>query len=317
MKAYALVDFDSAAEVLDVPVPDAGPEEVRVKVRAASINGFDAFVASGMAKGMMEHRFPVIIGKDFSGVVDAVGPGVTRFGAGDEVVGITPFEQVLGRGSFAECVSVPADGFLERKPPGVDFQDGAALGLAALGALVSVDAIHPSQADTVLIVGATGGVGSYAVQLASRRGASVIATGLPEDEPSLRELGAGEFVDFQGDVAAAVRERYPDGVDALIDVVNRDGAALAGLAELVKDGGRVATTMGAADVEGFASRGISATNAMAQADTAPFAQLLASADEWKLTVPISRTFPFDEAGRGLELFRTGHTRGKYVVRMEG
>ncbi len=317
MRAYALVDFDSAAEVHDVPVPEVGSEEVRVQVRAASINGFDAFVASGMAKGMMEHRFPVIVGKDFAGVVDAVGPGVTRFGAGDEVVGITPFEEALGRGTFAEYVSVPADGFLERKPAGLDFEDGAALGLAALAALVSVDAIHPSEGDRVLIVGATGGVGSYALQLASRRGASVIATGLPEDEHLLRELGADEFVDFRGDVAAAVRERHPDGVDALIDVVNRDGAALAGLAELVKDGGRVATTMGAADVEALASRGIIGTNAMAQADTAPFAQLLASADEWRLTVPISQTFPLDEAGQGLELFRTGHTRGKYVVRVGG
>ena len=317
MKAFALAGFDSAAEVRNVPVPEVGPGEVRVRVRAASINGFDAFVASGMAKGMMEHRFPVIVGKDFAGVVDAVGSGVTRFAPGDEVVGITPSEEVLGRGTFAEYVVVPAEGDLQRKPASLDFERGAALGLAALAALVSVDVTEPSEGDVVLVVGATGGVGSYAVQLASRRGATVIATGLPEDEASLRALGASETVDFTKDVVAAVRERYPDGVDALMDLVNRDGESLAAIAELVKEGGRIATTMGAADVDAFGSRGVTATNVYAQADPEGFGRIVQSAERGDLTVPVSQTFPLDEAGRGLELFQTGHTRGKYVVRPQG
>src|SRR6266508_4822326 len=138
MRAFALRSFDEPAGVLDLPVPVPGPGEVRVRVRAASVNGFDVFVASGQAKEMMEHRFPVVVGKDFAGVVDAVGEGVTRFAPGDEVVGIVPTEQFLSGGSFGEYVVVPADGFVGTKPANIDFASAAALGLAGLAALVSV-----------------------------------------------------------------------------------------------------------------------------------------------------------------------------------
>jgi NADPH:quinone reductase-like Zn-dependent oxidoreductase len=317
MKAFALKSFEEPAAVHDVPVPDVGPGDLRVRVRAASINGFDVAVASGMAKGMMEHRFPVVVGKDFAGVVDAVGEGVTRFGPGDEVVGIVPTEQFLWRGSFGEYVVVPADGFVGAKPANVDFASAAGLGLAGLAALVSVDAIDPSKGDVVLVVGATGGVGAYAVQLASGRGATVIATGLPQDEAWLRELGASEVVDYTGDVAAWVGEHHPDGIDALIDFVNRDAGALTNLAEVVKDGGRLATTMGTADVEGLGARNVTATNVVAQSDPAQFVRLLQIAGEGALTVPVTRTFSLHDLHEGLELLGAGQARGKYVVTLGG
>jgi NADPH:quinone reductase-like Zn-dependent oxidoreductase len=316
MKAFALRSFEEPAGVHDVPVPGVGPGDVRVRVRAASINGYDVFVASGMAKDVMEHRFPVVVGKDFAGVVDAVGEGVTRFAPGAEVVGIVPTEQTLWRGSFGEYVVVPADGFIETKPENLDFASAAGLGLAGLAGLVTVDAVGPSEGEVVLVVGATGGVGAYAVQLAARRGATVIATGLPGDEAWLRELGASEVVDYTDDVPAWVREHHPEGVDALIDLVNRDSEALANLAELVKDGGRLATTMGSADVEGLAGRGVEATNVFAQSEPANFARLLQVAGEGTLTVPVTRTFSLHDVHVGLELLGTGQARGKYVVKLE-
>jgi len=312
MKAFGLADENASAAVIEVPTPDAGAGEVRIRVSASSVNGYDAFVASGMGRGMMEHRYPVVVGKDFAGVIDSVGDGVTRFAVGDEVAGITPFEPHVSSGSYAEYVVVPAEGFIERKPGSLDFQQAGSVGLAAVTALVAVDAVEASQEDLVLIVGATGGVGNYGVQLAARRGSTVIATGLPEDEEWIRGLGASDVVDYSGDVPAAVRKRHPEGVDALIVAVHL-GEEFGPTAELVKDGGKIASTVGGADAEVFASRKVNAANVLGQADPGPFAEVLRMAAEGSLTVPITRTFTFDELPEALGLVGKRRSRGKVAV----
>jgi NADPH:quinone reductase-like Zn-dependent oxidoreductase len=312
MKAFGLADESASAAVIEVPTPEPGPGEVRVRVLASSVNGYDAFVASGMARGMMEHRYPVVVGKDFAGVIDAVGDGVTRFAAGDEVAGITPYEPHVSSGSYAEYVVVPAEGFIERKPGSLDFQQAGSVGLAAVTALVAVDAVEASQGDLVLIVGATGGVGNYAVQLAARRGSTVIATGLPEDEEWIRGLGASEVVDYSGDVAAAVKKEHPEGVDALIVAVHL-GEEFGPTAELVKDGGKIASTVGGADADAFASRKVDAANVLGQADPGPYTEVLRVAAEGSLTVPITRTFTFEELPEALGLVGKRRSRGKVAV----
>jgi NADPH:quinone reductase-like Zn-dependent oxidoreductase len=312
MKAFGLVDENASAAVIEVPTPEPGPGEVRVRVRASSVNGYDVFVASGMARGMMEHRYPVVVGKDFAGVIDAVGDGVTRFAVGDEVAGITPSEPHVSTGSFGEYMVVPAVGFIEPKPENLTFEQAASVGLAALTALVAVDAVESSKGDLVLIAGATGGVGSYAVQIAARRGSTVIATGLPEDEEWIRGLGASEVVDYSGDVAAAVREKHPEGVDALIVVVQL-GEQFGPTAELVKDGGKIASAVGGADAEAFVSRKIDAANILGQADAGPYAEVLRMAGDGSLTVPITRTYTFDELPEALGLVGKRRSRGKVAV----
>jgi NADPH:quinone reductase-like Zn-dependent oxidoreductase len=312
MKAFGLAEEGSPAGVLDVPTPGVGSGEVRVEVRASSVNGWDSFVASGMAQGAMEHRYPVVAGKDYAGTIESVGEGVTRFAPGDEVVGIVPNEPYLSRGSYAEYLVVPAEGFIERRPAGLDADRAASVGLAALTALFSVEAVDPSDGDLVLVAGATGGVGTYAVQLAAGRGATVIATSLPEDEVWIRGLGAAEVVDYSGDVAAAVREKHPAGVDAFIDAVQL-GDGFGPIADLVKDGGRIATTVGAADAKALAGRGVGATNVMGMADPGPFAEVVRMAGEGSLTVPITRTFGFDELPEALGLVGKRRSRGKFAV----
>jgi NADPH:quinone reductase-like Zn-dependent oxidoreductase len=311
MKAFGLADEDSPAAVLEVPTPEVGPGEVRVRVRASSVNGFDAFVASGMARAMMEHRYPVVAGKDYAGVIESVGEGVTSFAVGDEVAGITPPEPHLSRGSYAQYLIVPERGFIERKPASLDFEQAASLGLAAVTALVSVEVVEPSQGDLVLIVGATGGVGSYAVQLAAGRGATVIASDLPEDDEWMRELGAAEVVDYSGDVVAAVRERHPGGLDALI-VAAHLGQEFGPTAQLVKDGGKVASTVGG-NVDALANRGVHATNVNGQSDPGAFASVIRMAGEGTLAVPITRTFTFEELPVALGLVGKRRSRGKVAV----
>ena len=316
MRAFGLADEGASAELIEVPTPEPGPGEVRVRVRASSVNGFDVFVAKGIARGMMEHRYPVVVGKDYAGDIDAVGDGVTGFAIGDEVIGIVPTEPHVSRGAFAEFVVAPLDGFIVHKPGSLDFERAACIGLAALTAYRCVEAIEASEGDVVLVVGATGGVGAYSVQLAAARGATVLASALPRDDGWIRGLGASEIVDYSGDVVAPIRERHPGGVDALV-VAAHVGDGFGALADLVKDGGRVASTVGGADVEGLAQRGVTATNVIGHADPEAFAGVIGMAADGTLSVPITRTFAFDELPQALRLVGAESSRGKFAVVVSG
>lgn len=313
MKAFALLDAETPATVVDLPDPELAPDGVRIRVTAASLNGFDIFEASGNMVRFMEHRFPTIVGRDFSGVVDAVGSEWTDVEVGDEVFGFVTSQPPLDAGTFAEIVAEGPRLVLAGKPAGVSFIEAAALPLAGSTALDAVDAVDPGPGDTVLVVGATGGVGAFAVQLAAQRGATVIATARAGDEDSLvRSLGASETVDYTStDLVATVRERYPEGIDALIDLANR-GEAFGPVAELVRDGGRVSTTLGAADVDALAARGISATNVNGKPTHDKLTMFAEAVGAGTLTVPVQQTFALDDVGAAIEAFTAG-TRGKIVL----
>jgi NADPH2:quinone reductase len=157
--------------LVDLEIPEPGEGEVRVRVHAASVNGFDTAVANGYLKDLMEHRFPVVLGKDFAGTVDAVGPGVSDYQVGDRVFGVVT-KPYLGDGSFAEYVTVATAVGIAKLPESIDFTEGATLGLAGATALASVNAAELQPGQTVLIAGATGGVGNQAIQLAAKAGAT-------------------------------------------------------------------------------------------------------------------------------------------------
>jgi NADPH:quinone reductase-like Zn-dependent oxidoreductase len=312
MKAFGLADEGAQAAVIEVPTPQPGPGEVRVKVRASSVNGFDVFVAKGTARGIMEHRYPVVIGKDFAGEIEALGEGATGFAVGDEVTGIVPTEPLLWRGAYAELVAVPLDGFVVHKPGNLDFERAACVGLAAITALHCVETIEASEGQVVLIVGATGGVGAYSVQLAAARGARVVASALHQDEGWIRGLGASEIVDYSGEVVATMLERYPDGVDGLV-VAAHVGDGFGALTELVKKGGRIASTVGGADVDALAQRGVDAVNVIGHTDPEAFGRIVRMAADGTLSVPITRTFTFDELPQALRLVGEERSRGKFAI----
>src|SRR5829696_1024480 len=240
MRAFALPAADAPPTVTEVPDPTPGPGEVLVRVAASSLNGFDLSVASGRLQGMMEHRFPVVLGKDFAGTVEAVGEGVTRFAPGDAVLGVVT-KAHLGDGGFGELLVVHEGDFITAVPDGLDLRSAGALGLAGTAALDTLTAAGVQGGQTVLVSGATGGVGALAVQYAAAAGATVIATARPGEEADfVTELGAQHTVDYTGDVPAQVRAIAPDGVDAIVHLAG-DGAELA---ELLAPGGKIGSTMG-------------------------------------------------------------------------
>src|SRR5438128_4614588 len=311
MRAIAMTDYDSGVALLELPTPEPAPNELLVRVHASSVNRIDVLVAGGVLKGMMEYAFPAVPGRDFAGTLEQVGSEVGRFEAGDEVFGFLT-KPTVHEGAWAEYVTVPEDGFVARKPSGLAFTGAAALPLAGVTALLAVDAVDPHEDETVLVVGADGGVGSYAVQLAANRGAMVIATVRSGDERRLRELGATETIDYtQQSVAAVVRERHLDGIDALIDLVNQaDG--LVPLADLVRDGGRVASSLGAADADGLAGRNITATNVMASTDATVIARLAELVADGELKPVVDAVLPLDETPAAITRFTAGK-RGKIVI----
>ena len=135
MRAFAMTGFDEQPSVVEVPKAEPGPGEVLVRVRAASLNGFDLGVAAGMLKGMLDYQFPLTLGKDFAGTVEAVGDGVSRFAAGDPVFGVTNKPDFTRTGTFAEFLVVPVDSAITRMPGGFDVADAGAIGLAGVTAL--------------------------------------------------------------------------------------------------------------------------------------------------------------------------------------
>jgi NADPH:quinone reductase-like Zn-dependent oxidoreductase len=306
MKAIAIDDFAADPTMHDLPDPTPGAGEVLVRVEASSVNGIDLAVASGMVKGRMEYELPIVLGRDYGGTVEAIGPGVTGFEVGDPVFGVF-MKMTLGAfGTFSELVAAPAM-FAAKIPDGLAVESAGALALAGATALTAIDAIDPKRGEIVLISGATGGVGSFAVQLAKERGATVLATARPEDADYVTGLGADETVDYPADLSAAVRVRHPDGVDAIVHAAG-DGAQLA---TLLKPGGRIASTIGltADQVDGT---GVQVTAVMGMPTTDILDRLAAAVVKGDLTVPIDRTYALQDAGQALQDFTAGK-RGKLAI----
>src|SRR5215217_7799945 len=178
MKAVTLDAFDTPPRLRDdLPAPTPAPNEVLVRVHASSVNPADNGIAAGMLKQMgLAYEFPVILGRDYAGVVEQVGPEVTRYGVGDEVFGfLMHANPTVHDGSWAELIAVPQDMFIGRAPEGRGRRHGRRRAARGIAALMAIDALELTGGDTVLIVGASGGVGSFAVQLAAHAGATVVA----------------------------------------------------------------------------------------------------------------------------------------------
>jgi NADPH:quinone reductase-like Zn-dependent oxidoreductase len=306
----AIEGFDSPPSVIDVPAPEPASGEVLVRLGAASVNAYDVFVAMGMMKDYMPYEFPAVLGQDVAGVVASVGNNVERFREGDRVFGTMGMKGSVHDGTFAE-LSTPQASALAHTPDSVDDEQAGSLGVAATAAMSAVDATDVNAGSTVLILGATGGVGSFAIQHAAARGAHVIASARPGDEEFVTGLGAAETVDYLNDLTGTVRQRHPDGVDALIDLVNREPSAFAALVALVRDGGRAASTVGGAGETTAMIGNVTVSNV--SGDPSHLGALATLVSEGKLRVAIRRTYPLADAGQALNDFTNRHTLGKLVI----
>jgi NADPH:quinone reductase-like Zn-dependent oxidoreductase len=308
MKALTVAARDTQPSVQDLPQPEPAAGEVLVEVEAATVNGFDVSVAAGYVFDMLPHEFPILLGRDSVGTVAAVGDGVTGVLVGDRVAGVIPGVDLGPRtGTFGDYVVAPATA-VTPVPDGVDPHAAAVLGLAGVAAHDAIQALSLEPGETVLISGATGGVGSIALQLAQEAGATVIATARPgAEEDYVRSLGANHSVDWSGDLSAAVRDVAGEGVDKALHVAG-DAATIAAL---VRPGGVVASTVGATP-ETLGRDDITLASIMAAATAEKLAHLLDLVATGKVRVNIEAVIPLDRAQEALAVFADG-TLGKVLV----
>jgi NADPH:quinone reductase len=307
MRALVLTDFGNTPELTDLDLPEPAEGEVRVRVHAASVNGFDIAVANSYLQGMMEHRFPVVLGKDFAGTIDAVGPGVTDYQVGERVFGAVT-KPYLGDGSFAEYVTVPTAVGIAVLPESIDFVTGAALGMAGSAAIAAVDAADLQPGQTILVAGATGGVGNQVVQLAAQSGAHVVATASsPAEQALVRDLGAATSVDYAGDVAQAVQQALPRGVDVVIHLAGDPAALL----PAVRTGGRFVSTL-IGSPEQLPTEDATVIGVYANPDAATLNRAATHQVEGVTRLQVQDIFPLDQALAALAAF-AGGTLGKLVI----
>ncbi|KDU94019.1 NADP-dependent oxidoreductase [Amycolatopsis mediterranei] len=311
MRAVAVDTVPANPQLSDVEAPRPEAGEVLVEVTSASVNGFDLSVAAGHVQGMLEHRFPLVRGKDFAGTVTELGEGVEGFAVGDQVFGVV-MKPVLQAGTLAQFVTVPAAHGLARIPAGLSTLDAGALGLAGTAALDSLDAAQVAGGDTVLISGATGGVGALAVQLAAARGATVIATARPGAEADfVTGLTSADVdvdvVDYTGDLGGQVRAIAPDGVDVVLHLAG-DGAELAGL---LAKGGRIASTRGLTS-DAVEIEDVTVYPIMADPTSQILTVLAEQAASGALRVPVTAIYPLEQAHEALAAFGEG-SLGKIAV----
>ncbi|MDI9914178.1 NADP-dependent oxidoreductase [Rhodococcus sp. IEGM 1379] len=289
-------------KLIDVEVPSPGQGEVLVDVKAIGVNPFDYKLYSG-AFGTDPSKLPIHLGGEAAGIVSAIGADVTTVFVGDEVI-VSP-----GNGLYSEQVVVPATS-LTPKPASISWEQAAGLLLVGGTAVDALDTIRVSSGDTVLIHGASGGVGALAVQLAVARGATVIGTAGPANQEYVRSLGATPVLYGDG-LEGRVREL--GSIDAAFDTAGTDEAVDASLA-LVADKSRIVTIVafGRAQEDGFLSVG-GGTPESAQARLNARAELAQLAGSGRLNVKIAKTFPLCDAAEAHTELQNSHPAGKFIL----
>jgi NADPH:quinone reductase-like Zn-dependent oxidoreductase len=309
MKAVYIEQFGGPEVVKfgDLPDPTPGPGQVLVEVHAASVNGADWKVCAGTyASRGAEFTFPVIIGRDFSGVVGAVGTGVDDLEVGDEVFGVLE----AGRnGTYAEKIVVGAS-VIARKPAGLPHAHAAALALTGLTAHAAIEnCLKLQSGETVLIQGGAGGVASVAIQIAKHLGARVITTASGPNLPYVRALGADQVIDYTvTDFTAAV-----SGCDAVLDTVGGDVALRS--FKVLKPGGRAAFIASGAQAPTPERSDVTSLRPAATRARAPLERIMELHKAGVIALPPIKEYALPDAAEAIRISKARHLRGKLVIKV--
>ncbi|MGZ3704316.1 MAG: NADP-dependent oxidoreductase [Bdellovibrionota bacterium] len=302
MRAIRIQTYGGAEQLRmdEVPRPEMGPDQVLVKIHDAGINPIDWKIREGVMKEMRPATFPLTMGQDFAGEIEELGSEVKNFNKGDRVFG-------FANGSYAEYAAVSARQ-IARIPERLSFAAAASIPTAALTAYqILTDVIMPAERDVVLIHGAAGGVGSFAVQIAAHMGANVVAVASVDDESYLKKIGATKVIDYH---TQKFEESMRD-VSAVIDLVGGDASERS--YGILKKGGVLVSTVGAADAAKGKKLGIRAVSFVMKPDGAGLEALATLAEEGVLQPRLQEVLPLSEAGDAQERSKRGGAHGKVVL----
>ncbi|MCI4338047.1 MAG: NADP-dependent oxidoreductase [Thermoplasmata archaeon] len=312
MKAIAVTKFGAEPELMELPKPTPGAGEILVHLAAAGVNPFDMKIANGVLDGAMPHVFPLILGVDGAGVVEAVGPGVTRFAVDDSVYGQF-LHSPVGIGTYAEYAVAPQGLALAPRPRGMYSDQAAAVPTAGMTALFAMDQLNLSKGQSLLIIGAAGGVGSFAVQIGSNAGVLTLAVARPDHRDFLHKMGASRFLDSTlNSLHDDVRIAYPNGVDGLLDLA-QEGAAFEATTALVRPGGVVASTRGAVTDALLVPRQLRGINVNLTPKVEFLERLSAMFSSGQLRIPLERKIALAAVPDELPRLRGSRGRGKVAI----
>lgn len=306
MKAVVAHEYGGSDKLKleEIPIPEPKQNEVLVKVTASGVNPADPLILGGKYAEEFGTHLPLILGYDMAGVVTRTGAKVTKLKAGDPV-----YAYLLFGGGWAEyCLTNEGEAAI--KPKSITFADAAAVPLAALTAWQAlVDVGKLSAGQTVLIHGGSGGVGSFAIQIAKHLGARVIATASTRNQDLLKQLGADVAIDY-------TKTKFEDvakDVDLVIDPVGKDTTARS--YGVIKKGGMIVTLISRADPAELEKHGIRGASLASHPDANELAQITKLIDEKKIKPIVTQVLPLDEAAQATEQAETHHTRGKVVLKI--
>jgi NADPH:quinone reductase-like Zn-dependent oxidoreductase len=312
MRAIAVNEWGGRdkLELIEVEPPPVAPDGVLLRIKAAALNPVDYKVREGKLANRFPHHFPVIMGWDAAGVVEAVGPAVTWFKPGDRAYGYCRRHE-LEYGTYAEYVTVP-EGYLARMPDELSFEEAAALPLVGLTAHQGLEIVGLRGGEYLFVNGGAGGVAHMVIQLAVARGARVAATGSPASHDFLRELGAEPF-DYAED---NLRERWREytggaGADAAFDIFGGDGLEQA--FSVMRKGGRLVSIAAPPQPrESFEARYMFVRPSGYDLGE----HITPLVTEGAVRPHIQQTFPLEAAAEAMEVLEGGHVRGKLTLSVE-
>lgn len=300
-------------KITDLPTPEPGEGEVLVRIHAAGVNPVDWKIREGWLKDLFPHELPLILGWDMAGVVAAVGHSARRFNPGDEVYAYAR-RPVVQEGTYAEYISLP-ESYVTRKPENLSMVEAASIPLVTLTAYQALfEAGRLQSGQSVLILGASGGVGSSAVQLAAEKGCRVIGLASGRNHDYIRSLGAEITIGYEGgEFSQHVSEVMPNGVDLVFDC--HGGDTLQRGVSCVRVGGSLVSITETIDEALLKERDVRFAFTFVEPHVPQLDHIRGLIEAGRFRANVTQTFPFDQVVKAHEAIETGHTRGKIVLQL--